>query len=134
MYISHVHENKIYHSKKKSKKVLKCLKLFKNFKFFHFRLNRSLVYGNPTIFLLAINCKKKKCSIFNALGVTLKSSNALRRSCSDDFYVFVTPRVLMIEFFFFLQLIANKKNNRGYHIPMIDLGENEKDTAVLKLF
>jgi hypothetical protein len=26
------------------------------------------------------------------------------------------------------------KNSRGYHIPMIDLGEIEKITAVLKLF
>ena len=71
----------------------------------------------PTIFLLAIDCKKKKCSVFNTL----------------DFYVFVTPRVLKIENFFFFQLIANKKNNRGYHIPMIDLGESEKVTAVFKL-
>jgi hypothetical protein len=52
---------------------------------------------------------------------------------SEDFYFFVTPRVLKIEHFFVLQLIANKKNNRGYHIPMIDLGESEKVTAVLKL-
>ena len=28
----------------------------------------------------------------------------------------------------------NKKNNTGYHIPMIDLGENEKVTAVFFKF
>ena len=33
----------------------------------------------------------------------------------------------------FLQLIANKKMNRGYHIPMIDLRKSKKVTAVLKL-
>ena len=31
---------------------------------------------------------------------------------------------------FFLQLIANNKNYRGYHIPMIDLGKSKEDTTV----
>ena len=35
---------------------------------------------------------------------------------------------------FLLQSIDNQKNNRGYHIPMIDLGKCKKVTAVLKLF
>ena len=55
------------------------------------------------------------------------------RKAFDDFYVFVTPRGLKKEHFFFLQLIAKKKNG-GYYIQTINLGESEKVTAVLKLF
>ena len=38
------------------------------------------------IFVLAINCKKKKCSVFNTVWVTntKKSSKALWRSCFSD--------------------------------------------------
>ena len=84
------------------------------------------------ICLLAINCKKKKCSIFITLRVTktLKSSNALRRSCFSD--VLYLLRLLKLEHFSFLQLIDNKKNV-GYHKPMIDLGGSKKLTAVSKL-
>ena len=32
-----------------------------------------------------------------------------------------------------LQLIDNKKNSRGYHIPMIGLGKFKEVTVVLKL-
>ena len=46
--------------------------------------------------------------------------------------MFVTQRVLKIKHFFFFQFIANKKNSKGYHTPMIDLGESEKVTAVFK--
>ena len=41
----------------------KNTKVLKEPLFFHFNLNRSLEYGNPIIFLLAINCKNKKCSL-----------------------------------------------------------------------
>ena len=33
----------------------------------------------------------------------------------------------------FLKLIDNKKIERGYHIPMIDLGKFKEVTLVLKL-
>ena len=50
----------------------------------------------------------------------------------DDFKVFVSPRVLKIEHFYFLPLMANQKN-RGDHLAMIDLGKSKEVTAVLKL-
>ena len=34
---------------------------------------------------------------------------------------------------FYLKFIANNKN-RGYHIPMIDLGKSKEVTSVLKLY
>ena len=77
-----------------------------------------------TIFLLSINCKKKKCSIFKTTKAE-KSSNSFRCALS--------LRVLKIEHFFFLQLIDNKKITGGYHIPMINLGKCKEVTAVLKL-
>ena len=48
----------------------------------------------------------------------------------DDFHVFVSPRVFKIEHFFFLHSVDDKKNSRGYHIPMIDLGKSKKVTDV----
>ena len=39
----------------------------------------------------------------------------------------VSLRLLKIEIFFFLQLIADK-NNKGYYIPNIDLGKSKKVT------
>ena len=57
------------------------------------------------------------------------------RKAFDDFYVFVTPKSIKDRtIFLFLQLIANKKiiGVTIYH-AMIDLGESEKVTAVIKL-
>ena len=62
--------------------------------------------ATPIIFLLAINCKKKKCFIFNILRDTAHSKSL---TFANDYKVLVSPRVLKIEKKYFLQLKANKK-------------------------
>ena len=88
---------------------------------------------NRIIFLLAIICNEKKMFY---LYYSWSYRNVKIVKCFAKVMLFgcaVSLRLLKLEHFFFLQLIANKKNNRGYHIPMIDLGESKKVTAVLKL-
>ena len=53
-------------------------------------------------------------------------------SKSRTFCMFCIFKIIKDKHYFFLQLIAIK-NNRGYHIPMINLGKSEEVTAVLKL-
>ena len=56
--------------------------------------NSELLHLTPIIFWLAINCKKKKCLI------TLEIQHIDFCKAFDDFYVFVSSRVLKIEHFF----------------------------------
>ena len=69
----------------------------------------------PTIFLLAINCKKK--NVLSLILLELQKRKNRQMLCEGlafgRFLRFKTPRVLKIEHFFFLQLIANKKNSMG---------------------
>ena len=54
----------------------------------------------PTFVLLAINYKKKKCSIFDNLRDTAHPKSSTFAKQLTIFYVFVSPIVLKIEHYF----------------------------------
>ena len=60
------------------------------------------------IFINTLFCDLLKIRLIIYKNVKIVRKQDLRKAF-DEFYIFVTPRVLKIEHFFFLQLIANKK-------------------------
>ena len=77
------------------------------------------------IFVLAINCKNQ------LLLLELQKRKNRQMLCEGlSFRMCCISKIIKARTF--LQLWAYKKNNRGYHIPMIDLGESKKVTSVLK--
>ena len=64
---------------------------------------------NPTIFLLSIDCKKKKISICYLILLEIQNVKIIKRVAKVELFgCAVSVRLLKIEHFFFLQLIANK--------------------------
>ena len=100
------------------------LKFFCNF--FYFSLNHWYTIS----YYLSIAKRKNVLSVI--LLEIQKRKNTQMLCKSRAFRICCISKIIKDKTFFFLQLIANKKN-RSYHIPMIELGKNKKVTAVLKL-
>ena len=67
----------------------------------------------------------KKCFIFNNLRYTEFSK--VRQ------FNFCISKSIKDRTFFHFAIDSLSKNDRGYHIPMINLGKSKEVTAVLKL-
>ena len=81
--------------------------------------------------MIGLDTHKKKCFIFNTLGdtKTLKIIKCFAKV--EPFGCAVSLTLLKIEHFFAID--SKSKNDRGYRIPMINLGKSKEVTAVFKL-
>ena len=80
------------------------------------------------IFFISFQSKRNFLSIKLLNIQKLKNRQMLCKS--RNFGMCCISKIIKNKHFIFLELIANQKNNRGYHIPMIDVGKSKEVTAV----